>query len=232
MARIRSVSPELRTSLTCAEWPRETRYAWVMLWGYLDDYGRGVDNDRIIAADCFPLDDDVSPELMGEWLNLFEKAGSICRYEHDGKRYLHTTKWGHWQKPQHPGKVRVPPCPEHEKEALAMYELAAQAELMKVSGKSHEGVMTVSPPSKEGEKEGELRRRRSQSAASPRCPLHRNHPSPPPCGPCKDARIAWERSNAEPKPALSVVPANLRCPDHGELAGACTGCAVERSRTA
>jgi hypothetical protein len=60
MARIRSVSPGLRTSETAAQWDREARYAWVLLWGYLDDYGRGVDNPKVIAADCFPLDDDVS----------------------------------------------------------------------------------------------------------------------------------------------------------------------------
>ena len=41
MARIRSIKPELRTSLTAAEWPREVRYFWVLLWGYLDDHGYG-----------------------------------------------------------------------------------------------------------------------------------------------------------------------------------------------
>jgi hypothetical protein len=114
MARIRSVSPDLRTSETTAEWPREARYAWVLLWGYCDDYGRGLDNVKVIAADLFPLDDDVSPALMGEWLSLFESAGSLCRYEADGKRWLHCLNWGEYQKPQHPGKMRVPPCPDHE----------------------------------------------------------------------------------------------------------------------
>jgi hypothetical protein len=212
MARNRSVSPELRTSETCAAWPREARYAWVLLWGYLDDYGRGLDNARIIAADLFPLDDDVSPALMGEWLDLYEQAGSICRYEHDGKRWMHATKWGHWQKPQHPSKVRQPPCPEHEAEALALYELAAQAELMKVSGKSHESLMTVSPTSKEGEREGEvekeLSRRGSQPAAKPpKAPRCFRHSSPslkstPPCGECKELRIRWENSENLDKPTF------------------------------
>ena len=43
MARIRSIKPELRTSLTVATWPREARYFWVLLWGYLDDHGYGLD---------------------------------------------------------------------------------------------------------------------------------------------------------------------------------------------
>ena len=76
MARIRSVKPEIRKSLTVGAWPREVRLAWVYLWGYLDDYGRGQDNARVIAADCFPLDDDVTHELMGHWLDLFEATAA------------------------------------------------------------------------------------------------------------------------------------------------------------
>jgi hypothetical protein len=44
MARIRSVKPEVRTSLTVAAWPREVRLAWIYVWMYLDDEGRGVDD--------------------------------------------------------------------------------------------------------------------------------------------------------------------------------------------
>ena len=71
MARIRSVKPELRTSLTAAEWPREVRYFWVLLWGYLDDHGRGVDEPRLIKADCFPLDDDLTAADIEKWLEMF-----------------------------------------------------------------------------------------------------------------------------------------------------------------
>ena len=39
MARIRSVKPEIRRSLTVAEWPREVRLTWIYLWMYLDDDG-------------------------------------------------------------------------------------------------------------------------------------------------------------------------------------------------
>ena len=222
MARIRSVSPELRQSETVAAWPREARYAWVLLWGYLDDYGRGLDNPRIVAADCFPLDDDVTADVAAEWLELFEKAGCICRYEYDGKRWMHATKWAHWQKPQHPGKVRIPPCPIHEAEANALFALAAHAELTKVSGKSHEDLVRVSPTSKEEEGEKELRRRGS---ALTRCPSHVNHPSPPPCGRCKELRLAAEQASR----TLSLVPDGPLCATHpGERANNCRGCAADR----
>jgi hypothetical protein len=116
MARIRSVKPELRTSLTAAEWPREVRYFWVLLWGYLDDYGRGVDEPRLIKADCFPLDDDLTVGDIEKWLEMFaaprdDEPASICRYTVAGRRYLHVPHWGSHQKPQHPTDSKIPKCP-------------------------------------------------------------------------------------------------------------------------
>jgi hypothetical protein len=116
LARIRSVKPELRTSLTAAEWPREVRYFWVLLWGYLDDYGRGVDEPRLIKADCFPLDDDLTAADIDKWLEMFatprdDEPASICRYKIGGRRYLHAPRWGNSQKPQHPTDSKLPKCP-------------------------------------------------------------------------------------------------------------------------
>lgn len=119
MARIRSVKPELRTSLTAAEWPREVRYFWVLLWGYLDDHGRGVDEPRLIKADCFPLDDDLTAADIDKWLELFatprdDEPASICRYTIGGRHYLHAPRWGNSQKPQHPTDSKLPKCPRGE----------------------------------------------------------------------------------------------------------------------
>ena len=212
MARIRSVSPDLRTSETTAEWPREARYAWVLLWGYCDDYGRGLDNVKVIAADLFPLDDDVSPTLMGEWLSLFESAGSLCRYEADGKRWLHCLNWGEYQKPQHPGKMRVPPCPDHEP---AAHEKWSSEHARMVSRNPHEDLMSPSPTrgrgSKEMSKEEESKEEGERASAKPprfpdHCPKHSNVAVPGTCGDCKDTRIA----NAKALPRLSLVSGSPR----------------------
>lgn len=221
MARIRSMHPELRTSETVAAWPREVRYAWALLWGYLDDHGRGLDSPRVIAADCFPLDDDVTGTVMAGWLDLFKASDCICRYEYDGKRYLHAVNWDDYQKPQHPGKMRIPPCPDHEPdEHRAWSEQCApkrKARLTKVSRDSQESLVTDSPTSKEGEKElskeGEGETRASATPTPPsttpapppapdidippdRCGKHRHLERPPNCGRCKDARLARERAIA------------------------------------
>jgi hypothetical protein len=115
MARIRSVKPELRTSLTASEWPREVRYAWVLLWGYLDDYGRGIDDMRLVVADLFPLDRDVTERKMDGWLVRMTNSGVLCRYESAGRRYLHAVSWKDHQRISHPTDSRIPPCPVHDK---------------------------------------------------------------------------------------------------------------------
>jgi hypothetical protein len=232
MARIRSVSPGLRTSETAAQWDREARYAWVLLWGYLDDYGRGVDNPRVIAADCFPLDDDVSPTLMNHWLELYEAGGSICRYEFEGKRYLHVHNWSDHQKPQHPSKPRIVPCPKHEAGAHMKWIGVRAAEHARVSGNPHEPLMSASPTSRgEGSRDEvseEERGGASSGAPTPplypdRCSEHGNQPAPGNCGNCKDVRVANKHR------PLTLVPSEVRrCLVHDEtFTNVCRGCRAD-----
>jgi hypothetical protein len=125
MARIRSIKPELRRSLTVGEWPIEVRYAWVLLWGYLDDWGRGVDDIRLVRSDLFPLDPHyVTEKRLETWLTMMtaipehdpDEPPPLCRYtDPHGRRYMHAVKWFQHQRVGHPGPSKCPPCPEHEK---------------------------------------------------------------------------------------------------------------------
>jgi hypothetical protein len=119
LARIRSVKPELRTSLVVAGWPIEVRYFWVLLWGYLDDKGRGLDIPKTIAGDCFPHDNRITARTVDGWLTtMAEKPdhadAPLCRYEVAGKRYVHATNWGEHQRINRPTPSRLRPCPIHE----------------------------------------------------------------------------------------------------------------------
>jgi hypothetical protein len=121
MARIRSVKPELRTDLTVGAWPIPVRYAWVLLWGYLDDSGRGRDDLRLLVSDLFPLDRDVTERKLDGWLTVMATTSGdgdeppLCRYEVDGRRFLHCVKWGRHQRISHATDSRMPPCPVHDK---------------------------------------------------------------------------------------------------------------------
>lgn len=122
MARIRSIKPEVRKSLTLAAWPREIRYAWILLWGYLDDLGRGRDNLQLLKADLFPLDRDVTERKLDGWLDRMthkpehdpNEPPPLCRYEVNGQRFLHAIKWKSHQRVSHPYDSGMPPCPLHE----------------------------------------------------------------------------------------------------------------------
>lgn len=117
MARIRTIKPEVRRSRTVCSWPRDVRLTWIYLWGYLDDAGRGEDDLQLIKAECFPRDRDVTERRLNEWLCLIASTKSydedeppLCRYEVNGIRYLHATKWRH-QRINRPQPSRIPPCP-------------------------------------------------------------------------------------------------------------------------
>lgn len=118
MARIRSMKPELRDSRVVASWPFEVRYFFTLLWGYLDDFGRGNDMPKRIAGDCFPHD-DITAEDIDMWLDLMTHGidggpGPVCRYEVSGVRYVHCVNWSEHQKPNRPTPSRLPACPLHE----------------------------------------------------------------------------------------------------------------------
>lgn len=114
MARIRSIKPEIRRSLTVSSWPIPVRWTFAGLWGYLDDEGRGVDDARLIKAELYPLDDDITARKVEVHLATIEKNGPLCRYIVDGKHYLHVTSWSEHQRVNRPSPSRIPHCPTHE----------------------------------------------------------------------------------------------------------------------
>lgn len=111
MARIRSIKPEIRISEKVNSWPVEVRYFWIMLWGYCDDYGRGRDNAKLIVADTYPLDDDVTNKDVTKWMAILEKSGVIQRYEVDDGKYFAIVNWKEHQRPSHPARSVIPEAP-------------------------------------------------------------------------------------------------------------------------
>ena len=114
MARIRTVKPDIRRSQLVSSWPYVVRWTFVGLPGYLDDEGRGYDDPRLIKAELYPLDDDMTAKKIEHHLDVIAGQGPLCRYEVDGRRYLHITSWGEHQRINRPTPSRIPPCPMHE----------------------------------------------------------------------------------------------------------------------
>lgn len=144
MARIRSIKPEIRRSLTVGGWPREVRLAFIYLWMYLDDDGRGHDDLRLIRSELFPLDDDVTIRKLDKWLHQMATDKNpenhwppLCRYEVAGRRYLHAVYWAEHQRINRPTSSALPPCPVHDEDMSA-----------------HEPLTEPSPPSRARAEQG------------------------------------------------------------------------------
>ena len=108
MAKTRMLKHDLRTSEKVASWPREIRYFWALLWGYVDDHGKGKDNPLLVKADCLPMDEDLSAVDIDGWLWHLASEGVLARFTFDGADYLQVVNWTEHQKPPHPTKDVLP----------------------------------------------------------------------------------------------------------------------------
>lgn len=119
MARIRTIKPSIFSSLTVSSWPIEARWTFAGLLTYLDDAGRGIDEARLVKAELYPLDDKMTPAKVDKHLALFAEDGPLCRYSHNGIRYMHVTSWAEHQRINRPTPSKFPACPQHEDEVSA-----------------------------------------------------------------------------------------------------------------
>ena len=111
MGRSRSVKPEICTSETMARVSAEVERTFVRMWTHCDDEGRCKDNPRLIKAGCFPLHDDVTPDVISDHLDVMEKEGMIVRYEVEGVATLSIPSWSKHQHPQRRTKSTLAPPP-------------------------------------------------------------------------------------------------------------------------
>src|SRR6058998_973317 len=115
MARIRTIKPDAFKSDSLSLVPRGVRWTYAGLWTYADDKGRGRDDVRLLKAELYPLDDEVTLAVIADDMKRLEHEECICRYEADGKAYFHVVKWKH-QRINRPGDSVIPPCPHHSDE--------------------------------------------------------------------------------------------------------------------
>lgn len=189
------IRASMRASEKVSGWPIEVRYFWTQLWGYCDDFGRGRYDHRLIKADTFPLDDAVTPDMVGEWMRALETATVIEAYEVAGKRYFECINW-------------------HEHQELPYFrrsDIPDQAGQFPSAGKRSEIVQKVpeNSPRREG-KGREIEGKGMQDTRPPRrCPDHINSRTSPNCFACRDARLAqadWDAAQKN-KPTPTAPPA-------------------------
>lgn len=210
MARMRTIKPALRTSTVVARWPLAVRYAWVLLWGYLDDEGRGLDIPKTIAGDLFPLDEDITARVVDDWLTTMstapdeEHGAPLCRYSVAGRSYIHAPNWREHQKPNRPSPSQHPRCPLHD----GTLDHTANSVNGSVSHSSLEGLRVREFESLKGDARG--------------CPAHPDGTRKP-CRACGEIRLRRENGTT------------TRVRRHGYIddgSGACAGCRLPQTNRA
>ena len=118
--RIRSIKPEFWRSDDIAALSWDDRLLFIGLWSYVDDNGVGRDEEKLIAADLFALDDDPRETLarVSRGLSKLFSTGLIDRYIVDGRPFLYVTGWEKHQRVDKPQKERYP-RPTRDSERVA-----------------------------------------------------------------------------------------------------------------
>jgi hypothetical protein len=215
MPRIRSIKPEFFTSEDVSALPLRARLTWIGLWLHCDDHGRTKDAVKLLKGVVWPLD-NVSLRDVEEDLSTLAAGGRIVRYEVAGIRYLAVVNWHYHQSINRMGRAKCPPPPvsvrtpgpgEHGHCAECWTHFKAHGGLSESSRPVDNSIVEISPgqsdfvditedslsphgaltPGREGSREG--KGGEGASARPPdRCPRHTNHPDPPPCRACGEAR--------------------------------------------
>lgn len=216
MAEDRMLRADMRTSEKVNGWPIPLRYFWSQLWGYCDDHGRGRYDSRLIVADTFPIDDDVTAAVVGRWMQALEMAGVIRAYEVNGVKYFACVNWDEHQEISYLKRTKVPD------------QFGVIPPPGKRSGKV-QNVPELSGPSKgEGEVKEKEKEKGNAETATPFCPKHPSGTTDK-CGACGNARRAFDaaalasKNAPTPSPRKGTVTADT-C-EHKFVAGWCVaGC--------
>lgn len=108
MPRIRTIKPSFFTSLTIAELDHACRLTFIGLWTHVDDEGRCVAEPRLIRAAIWPLDDDVTVDVVERHLQALAKHGLVRLYEAGGRRLLQVAGWMEHQRVSRPSRSGLP----------------------------------------------------------------------------------------------------------------------------
>lgn len=114
MARTRSLKPSFFDHDGIGDLPRDARLAFQALWCLADRDGRLLDRPRKIRGFAFRFDDDVTDEMVDEWLQILHdhRDRFITRYDVDGRRIIQVNGFQEHQSP-HPREASddLPPPP-------------------------------------------------------------------------------------------------------------------------
>lgn len=161
MARIRTIKPDAFTSESLSSVSIPARWTFAGLWTYLDDDGRGRADTRLIKAALYPLDDEIQVDDIEDHLSQLEQIGAVCRYEANGRLYLHAPKFTRHQRVNRKTDSTIPECSRTTHGALTEPSVSAHVVLTDNSRQEGKG--------REGNREGEMEVRAERADVESLC---------------------------------------------------------------
>lgn len=119
MPRIRTIKPEFWSSPSTAQASAVARLAYIAMWNWADDYGRGTANLKELEGFIFP-NDDVETLSQGNSRNFLDVVQEVADvfdvtfYEVSGRPYFVIHSWDRHQVTQRRAKSKFPPLEEAE----------------------------------------------------------------------------------------------------------------------
>lgn len=208
MARIRSAKPEFWTDPKMCAMPRDIRFTFKGIWEVsADDRGRFMADPRLVKANVWPLDDDITLNKVRRWLQVLADSGRIVLYKVDGIEYGFVVNWLKHQKIANPTESRLPPPPNGE-----IHET-----FVKSSGDAHETFRLAGAERSGAERKGEEKERSGADAREDIGPRSTIPPDPDP--------LALAEIPAPAAPPRVVLP-----PGAEKLLAECYGLSTEKRR--
>lgn len=224
MARIRTIKPSFFKSDDVSVLPLRARLTWIGLWTQCDDQGRTKDHVRLIKADIWPLDNDVSLADIEDDLSTLAARGRIVRYEVDGQRYLEVVNWSEHQAINRPSRCTIPP-PNGRHSYPQVSPHAPLSEPSRGEGKGKEGKGRDARASAREPPTAKNGTSPPDSEPPRKCQKHTNVKNPPDCGACGSARKDHARWEAARNARIASLP---KCRLHrGQPADNCAVCRSE-----
>ena len=117
MARIRSIKPEFWDSPSTARASAVARLAYIAMWNWADDHGRGTANHKELEGFAFPNDDRFT-DSSGNTVHFRSLVAEVSEcfgvtfYTVDGRPYFEIPTWDQHQRNERRAKQSKYPSPQ------------------------------------------------------------------------------------------------------------------------
>lgn len=111
MARNRLLKKETFSDPKVGSLPLGARLLFMALWINADDTGHGVADTRLLKAQAFPYDADITSEIVEDWLGKMVDLRIVSLYQVAGQSYFEVTNFLKHQVISRPSKFEYPKPP-------------------------------------------------------------------------------------------------------------------------